>query len=500
MKSLIKIIPKSKIFRKTNLIRWLLIPGIILLFYSCQSIDSSSKGDKKTRNVRAKEQSLGFDIYSIPVFCAHEHWGSIDAIGGGYVSEFHGFYSDVYAGATPSVSTSIWDLIFDPYFGGMIRSAGTDYNALARTAGYTSYKMWWEANPQAALENFKTSMFPLIMNGTIQCIIRGINKLYGVDLFSFNLEEWQKADSLVNANYSNIFTWYQDAMKQANFSELIRPVQPEFYLLEESAESKANELSFTHTILRVDPFLDFWNIENKRRDNLAKVAGVDPIDAKSWRAFIKFYTDLAEKNQTTGIKQLQAYTRDLDFKFHKDEEVKFRGNLNNEEIKVFQDWVMNEFCRIANEKRWVHQIHVGTNNLKNSSPLPLEDLGKRYPQMKIVMLHCWPFFEEAAFLAKYRPNFYIDNCWTPILSPEFFSQALDTYLNFVPYSKIMCSNDATSIEMAVGSSLFIREILEEKLSEQKALLNLTDEQLRTAALDMLQNNAVRVYEIGTEVK
>jgi hypothetical protein len=64
----------------------------------------------------------------------------------------------------------------------------------------------------------------------------------------------------------------------------------------------------------------------------------------------------------------------------------------------------------------------------------------------------------------------------------------------------MCSNDATSIEMAVGSSLFIREILEEKLSEQKALLNLTDEQLRAAALDMLQNNAVRVYGIGTEVK
>jgi hypothetical protein len=64
----------------------------------------------------------------------------------------------------------------------------------------------------------------------------------------------------------------------------------------------------------------------------------------------------------------------------------------------------------------------------------------------------------------------------------------------------MCSNDATSIEMAVGSSLFIREILEEKLSEQKALLNLTDEQLHAAALDMLQNNAVRLYGIGTEIK
>lgn len=485
---------------KTNICKWFLIFFIILSYYSCQSIDSSNNNDKKTKKVAAKEQPLGFDIYSIPNFCAHEHWGSIDAIGGGYVSEFHGFYSDVYAGATPSASTSIWDLIFDPYFGGMMPDAGIDFNETIRSYGYASQKLWWEANPKEALKGFESSVSPLLLNGTLQCILRGIEKLYDIKLMSFDLEEWQRADSLINANYSNIFAWYQEAMKLANFSELIRPVQPEFYYMEESAESKTSELSFTHTILRVDPFLDFWNIENKRRDNLAKVAGVDPIDAKSWRAFIKFYTDLAEKNHTTGIKQLQAYSRDLDFKFRKDEEVRFRGNLNHEEIKVFQDWVMNEFCRIANEKGWVHQIHVGTNNLKNSSPLPLEDLGKRYPQMKIVMLHCWPFFEETAFLAKYRPNFYIDNCWTPILSPEFFSQALDTYLNFVPYSKIMCSNDATSIEMAVGSSLFIREILEKKLLEQKLLLSLTDEQLRMAALDMLHNNAVRVYGIGSEIK
>jgi hypothetical protein len=77
---------------------------------------------------------------------------------------------------------------------------------------------------------------------------------------------------------------------------------------------------------------------------------------------------------------------------------------------------------------------------------------------------------------------------------------MDTYLNFVPYNKIMLSNDATSIEMAVGSSLFTREILEKKLLEQKSMLNLTDEQLRIAALDMLHNNAVRVYGIGAEVK
>jgi len=499
MKSLIKITPKSDIFRKTNMIRWLLILVIVLFVYTCQSIDSSNKSDKKIKKVTEKEQQLGFDIYTIPNFCAHEHWGSIDAIEAN-THEYHGFYSDIYAGATPPAGTSIWDLIFDPYFGGMMPDAGIDFNETIRSSGYTSQKLWWEANPKAALKGFESSVSPLLMNGTLQCTLRGIEKLYDVKLVSFDWEEWDKADSLINARYSDIFDWYQKGMKMANFSELIRPVQPEFYFLQQSDESKADELSFTHTILRIDPFLDFWNIENKRRDNLAKVAGIDPIDATSWRAFINFYVELAEKNQTTGIKQLQAYHRNLDYKFRNDKDVKFRGNLSADEITAFQDWVMHEFCRLANEKGWPHQIHVGTHNLLKSSPLPLEDLGNRYPNMKIVMLHCWPFFNEVAYLAKNKPNFYIDNCWMPILSPAFCRQALDTYLNFVPYNKIMLSNDATSIEMAAGSSLFTREILEKKLLEQKSMLNLTDEQLRIAALDMLHNNAVRVYGIGTEVK
>jgi len=120
--------------------------------------------------------------------------------------------------------------------------------------------------------------------------------------------------------------------------------------------------------------------------------------------------------------------------------------------------------------------------------------------MKIVMLHCWPFFKEAAFLAKNKPNFYIDTCWLPVLSPNFFSEALDTYLTYVPYHKLMLDHDSTSVEMAAGSSLFTREILTEKLLEQQKKLKLNTEELRAIALDMLHNNSVKLYGIGQEIK
>lgn len=477
---------------------------IVAFFLAVFSLQSSFFADKakpaiKSSKVTENANRLGFDIPTMPNFCAHEHWGSIES-NGGFIPELNGFRADLFAGANPQTPTSIWDIILDPYLTGFFHGSGLDPHALAHAAGFSSQKEWWKANPQAALKGFEELATSSIMTGTFQCTCRGIQFLYGVNLLNFNLEDWQKADSIVRLNYADMFSWYQKAMKKAHFTELIRPVHPEFYLQQQSAESKQQEFSFTHTIMRIDPFLDFWNENNKRRDNLAKIAGIQPVDANSWRTFLKYYFDLAEQNHTTGIKSLQAYRRNLDFKFRNDNEVNFRGNLKPDEIIVFQDWVMNECCRLANERSWVHQIHVGTNNLQVSSPLPLAALGKRYPKMKIVMLHCWPFFKEAAFLAKNMPNFYIDNCWTPVLSPNFFSEALDTYLNYVPYNKIMLSHDCTTVEMAVGSSLFTREILEEKLLIQKSNLKLSDKQLRSAALDMLQNNAVRLYGIGQEAK
>jgi hypothetical protein len=61
----------------------------------------------------------------------------------------------------------------------------------------------------------------------------------------------------------------------------------------------------------------------------------------------------------------------------------------------------------------------------------------------------------------------------------------------------MLSHDSTSVEMAAGSSLFTRETLCEVLADTQHRLGLRDARaLRATAVDLLQNNAVRVYGIG----
>jgi predicted TIM-barrel fold metal-dependent hydrolase len=439
------------------------------------------------------KQTDDLGINAIPIFCSHEHWGSINSIG--QVAE--GFRADVYAGAKPKRKTTLLDLIVDPYFSGCLHGAGIHVNQTIQSKlGESDLHSAALKHPAKVLEAIREALRVNQFVGTYQCIRRGIVSAYGYDINEDGASAIRKADKAIANNYGRIFEWYRQLMQKAHFSELIRPVHPEFYVRQENVSSAQQELAFTHTIMRIDPLLDLWKLKSSRRDGLAEIAGVEPVDAVSWRKFLDKIFHLAETKGSTGIKQLQAYHRNLHFESHRDNEVKFRGELNSADVNTFKDWVVHECCKRAHDRGWPHQVHVGTHNMPHSDPLPLQHLARRYPRQKIVMIHCWPYLEEAGFLAKYLPNMYIDTCWQPVLSPQFFRQAMLTWLQYVPVNKIMMGNDATSIEMAVGSSMFTREILGETLQTLRQTTGVTTKDLRRAAADMLHNNAVAVYGIG----
>lgn len=433
-------------------------------------------------------------IDQMPNFCSHEHWGSIQAIG--TAPEQNGYRADVIAGAGAQRPVSVWDLVLDPYAASWMRSADRDMQPLLKEKGYTDMLSYWKAAKGPALRDFEKMVRPLVLTGVFQCTRRGIEKLHGADLVTFSAEEWAKADQSIARQYDNLFEGYTDAMKRLQFSGLIRPVHPEFYIKEISAAARKEEAAFTHTVMRIDPFLDLWDEKSQRLQVLADMVNEMPGDAAGFRRFLRKWFDRAAAADAVGIKQLQAYRRAFNFEVHSDVSVKFRGKLDEKEIVVFQDWMMHECCKLANERGWVHQVHVGTHNLGESSPLPLEELSKRYGKMKIVMIHCWPFLEEAGWLAKMRPNIYIDSCWLPVLNPAYLDRALQGWLGYVPAHKLMLGHDCTHIEMAGGSSLYTREILAARLAGMKQQSHLPEKFLLQEAAAMLHNNAVDLYKIG----
>ena len=96
-------------------------------------------------------------------------------------------------------------------------------------------------------------------------------------------------------------------------------------------------------------------------------------------------------------------------------------------------------------------------------------------------------------------NIYIDTCWQPILNPQFFRTAMSQWWNYVPSNKIICGHDATTVEMAVGSSLFTREILSDVVQEQRRTLNIAESELIRAAKNMLHGNAAGIYGNGSKI-
>lgn len=430
------------------------------------------------------------DFGGLPSFCSHEHWGSIDSIG----MLPQGFRADVEPGARPNRRTGFLDLLLEPYLNGSLREGGAEISKLS--SGGKTFGELRRESPWAAFQLLRPALEPHRFTGMYQCTRRGILQFYGFDLDRLDRSTSSALDEAVAARYDRLFPWYRTAMRKAGFSELIRPVHPEYYASSANADSSAEERAFTHTVMRIDPMVQLSDAATPRYRSLAAAAQVEPGDAASWRRFLRALFDRAAAQGCLGIKQLQAYRRTLEYLPRADAEVRWSGQRTPAERVVFEDWVVHECCKLAEERGWPHQVHVGTHNLPNSAPLPLGPLARRYPRMKLVMIHCWPYLKEAAFLARTQASIYIDTCWQPVLNPEFFREALSMWWNYVPLHKITCGHDSTTVEMACGSAQFTREILAEVAGGRRWNMGAGTDALEQAAAGLLHNNAIAIYGIG----
>ncbi len=441
-------------------------------FPAVQSTTHNSKSDSKLYDV----------LCEIPNYASHEHWGSLFSIG----TAPGGFRADFEAGALPGRRTTLADVIIDPYMGGNLNNADIDPWKIKDGSRLTDIYSLFAESKQRGIKVLHELLADQILTGTYLALRRGILALYDVDIQ--NIQSVDKVHRDIAMNYEHLYDFYT-RVSETYFSGLIRPVHPEYYAsMKKSSALPENKM--TRTVLRIDPFMDLCK-NDARRKTLAEIAGVEPMDAASWRHFLQNIFLLALDNNAVGIKQLQAYSRDLDFQFQEDGQVNFTADLSAEEERLLQNWIMHECCKLANDLSWPHQVHVGTHNLPFSNPLPLQHLATRYPRQNLVLLHCWPFLQESGYLAKQVPNIYLDTCWQSILNPEFLRHALDLWLNYVPLSKIMMGNDATSIEMAVGASLLTKEILAASLESHTD--DFAESQILKIAKRLVHDNAERMY-------
>ncbi len=438
------------------------------------------------------QSSLLQQIQTLPNISGHEHWGSIDAIGwrkSGYVADLE---SDAVAD-----DASIIDILFDPYSGMALSSKGVDRNALARNKGFQDLKKWFKKEPATAWSHIIEILDGLHSTGWFTCLDQGFRSLYSVgiqdllDPKSNQIDNVLKLDNTVRSKYQRLMDWYPEACKISNIEKILRPVQLEFGF----NQSKRREYEVMSPLLRIDHFCDFYSKPTNAMRFCVDKTGIDPKNADQFREFLAKCFSLARQAGFMGTKQLQAYKRPLNFERPNDSEVCFEATDDRDKRLVFGNFVVYECAALASEYGWSHQIHVGTHNVPDSNPLPLKRLIHDFPKVNFVLLHCWPFIEEAAYLAKSTANVFIDPCWSPILSLEFFEQSMETYIGYLPDNKVAIGHDSTSVEMAAGSLHFCRKILARVLQKRIDNNNLSYDAALALAKRYLADNAKHIYNL-----
>jgi predicted TIM-barrel fold metal-dependent hydrolase len=161
-----------------------------------------------------------------------------------------------------------------------------------------------------------------------------------------------------------------------------------------------------------------------------------------------------------------------------------------------------EAAQVCGELRVPLQVHCGfgdsDEDLALCNPLGLRRLfvEARFDGLKVVLLHCYPFHREAAYLASVFPGAYMDLSLTIPLAAHDGARALEEALGLCPTSKLLYATDATRFpEVYLVAAALHREALAGALGNLVDAGWLTQTEAIEAGRDVLSGNARRIYPI-----
>jgi predicted TIM-barrel fold metal-dependent hydrolase len=149
------------------------------------------------------------------------------------------------------------------------------------------------------------------------------------------------------------------------------------------------------------------------------------------------------------------------------------------------------------------QVHCGfgdsDEDLALTNPLGLRRLfvEPRFGGLKVVLLHCYPFHREAAYLASVFPGVYMDLSLAIPLAAHDGARALEEALGLCPTSKLLYATDATRFpEAYLVAAALHREALASAFGRLVETGWLTQTEAVEAGRQVLSGNAGRIYPLA----
>ncbi len=148
------------------------------------------------------------------------------------------------------------------------------------------------------------------------------------------------------------------------------------------------------------------------------------------------------------------------------------------------------------------QFHSGygdnDEDLALSNPLGLRPLlvDPRYQGLRVVLLHCYPFHREAAYLCSVYRDVFMDLSLTLPLAGLDGKRAMREALGLCPWTKLLYASDASRLpEIYFVGAAVHREAMAGAFGEFVEHDILTHDQAVAAGIEVLSGNARQVYSL-----
>jgi uncharacterized protein len=231
-----------------------------------------------------------------------------------------------------------------------------------------------------------------------------------------------------------------------------------------------------------------------------------------WTAAVRSLLRTAISDGAVGVKTIAAYRAGLQLREPDREraEADFKtlraratdGNFIRLEGEPLCHTLLLEAAQECRDLGVPLQVHSGygdpDEDMALANPLGLRRLfvEDRYAGLTVVLLHCYPFHREAAYLASVFPGVYMDVSLAIPLAAQDGARALEEALGLCPTSKVLYATDANRYpEVYFVAAALHREALAGALGHLVETGWLTQTEAVGAGRQVLSGNARRIYQL-----
>jgi hypothetical protein len=360
-----------------------------------------------------------------------------------------------------------------------------------------TYLSWSEVSFDPSKESRQNYINKVRFKSYFRWLQMALKEIYKIDE-ELSPENWDYYSKVISS-YHKDNTWHKKILKDyCNYEKVILDAYW-------NPGSNNNNSEIFASAFRINP-LFFGYSKDACDHNGQNVYGLYNTEFAGIDDYILFIRKLITdkiKGGCVALKNAMAYDRTLDYEESTKNEAqkifKGKGYITKANIKLFQDYIFNEICKLAAELNVPIQCHTGMGLLEKTNALNMLNIIKTNPDTKFVLFHGgFPWTDDILGLLHANQNIYTDICWLPLLSPTTAEYTLHQLIEVGTSEKVCWGCDTWTSEESYGARLAINDVLASVLSEkiEKRYFNINNAECIIE--NILYNNPKSIYKIKAQ--